>query len=189
MKHKGLLYKIIMVILVSLIVTLSLLIFNNQNNKKVLVIGNPITLNENIEYNDSFTSPFMSSSFLNRMLESDASKIVDDKIVKLSNLIKNSNDIFINIGLIDITSNIKENTINNTLTYDLELLSRQMQLSMDFVIQIIDKVCLINNNANIYLIKQSYPYKVVNLEIETIFNSYNEFLNNLAIERDFKYIL
>ena len=135
MRLKRIIYVIVIAFLIISIITLSIKIFKIDNHKTT-IIGNTI---ENIddETDDTFTSNFMTSSLLLKMLTNDASKEKNGKLIKLSKLIDASDEIIINVGLIDLCNYIKEEDI---LIYDETILNRQSEITISNISSIVNIV-------------------------------------------------
>jgi hypothetical protein len=139
------------------------------------LLGNPI---ENITYgnvDETFTSTFMTSNFLLKMIENDASKQCDDKLIKLSSLMQDSKIIIINIGYMDLC-NID----------DEEMLIRQSEITVSNIKSIVNLIlqkskntmiylCLIQSieNSNLVHIYQDINYKIKLISTENGINIYN----------------
>ena len=59
----------------------------------------------------------------------------EDKIIKLSVLIKNSKYVIINIGKVDILSYVSGN-----LSFDEEIITRKMEITLDYIDKIVKKI-------------------------------------------------
>ena len=84
-KIKAKVHNLLISFLLVLIVVLFSSLIIKKDNDKVTVIGNETANDSN--YDQTFTSSFMTSSFLLKMLNNDASKSIDGKIIKLSLLL------------------------------------------------------------------------------------------------------
>ena len=71
MNKKKIIYVIITFLLMITIILLSINLHNRKNKSFVICLGNPIN---NQEIDETFTSSFMDSSFLLKLLENDSSK-------------------------------------------------------------------------------------------------------------------
>lgn len=183
MKHKNILYIFTSVFLIICIVVLSTLITIKSNKKDDygIILGNLIEEKINLpNCNQSFASNFMSVSYLEKMIKNDASKIINNKIVKLSKLIKDASYIIINIGVYDLCSNIKINETTNTLIYDEEVLKQKKQIIISIVNTIINDIHTINQNLIVYLKNVDYNYKIHDYELIKIFNELNQSYKNLT---------
>ena len=106
MRLKKLVFKLIVLVMIFVIITLSICIFYKKDNKEnnyTILLGNPLDTSITIEYDDTFTSEFMSSSYLIKMFTNDASKSVDGKLIKLSNLIKKADIVILTLPLTEET--------------------------------------------------------------------------------------
>lgn len=166
MKLKKIIYTVIVSLMVILLITFSCKIYKAHNKSLTLILGNPI---ENIEGNDTFTSSFMTSSFLLKMIENDASKQVDDKVIKLSKLIQDSNTIIINIGSVDV-ANID----------DEELLTRQSQITITNIKKVVELVILKSKNTDIKLCLLDESYSLINEQIKQITLKNGIKINNMS---------
>ena len=183
MKHKNIIYIFTSIFLIICIVVLSTLITvkNNKKDDYGLILGNVIEEEISLpNCNQSFASSFMSVSYLEKMIKNDASKIINNKIVKLSKLIKDASYIIINIGVYDLCSNIKINETTNTLIYDEEVLKQKKQIIISIVNTIINDIHTINQNLILYLKNIDYNYKIHDYELIKIFNELNQSYKNLT---------
>lgn len=179
MKHKKkLLYVFIVCFLVAFTLVFTMFIKNNKSDKLNVLLGNKVEI-EQIQLNDTFTSDFMDSNYLKELLINDASKQIDGKIVKLSNLIKNSKNVYINIGSIDLNTLIEQDNINNKLNYDLQLIERKLEIYFANINIIKEKIIDINKKTNICFISLSYPYSINDDNIKEIYEKINEKLIKL----------
>ena len=183
MKRKKIIYFSILIFLVISIISLTFLIVHKQKSFKEngVLLGSPI---ENIkiskEYNDSFVYEYATATHIQKMIELDASKTLDGKIVKLSTLINNATFIVINVGTNDLTNYININSFKNTLSYDIEVLERQISIIISSVSASINSISTINNKCEIYLLNQQYPFAIYDETIDNLFNSLNESYEILA---------
>lgn len=183
MKRKKIIYFSILIFLVISIISLTFLIVHKQKSFKEngVLLGSPI---ENIkiskEYNDSFVYEYATATHIQKMIELDASKTLDGKIVKLSTLINNATFIVINVGTNDLTNYININSFKNTLSYDIEVLERQISIIISSVSASINSISTINNKCEIYLLNQQYPFAIYDETIDNLFTSLNESYEILA---------
>lgn len=191
MKHKKIFYKIIITLMIFLIVALSAFIAHKHKSYQQYgaLLGCPTEeIHFNSEYNETFVYEYMSASYLQKMIEMDASKKVEDKIVKLSSVIKSTTFIIINIGSYDLTSLIHVNEYKNTLNYDLEVLYRQVDILTSMMSTIIYQVLSINNHTKLYLMSQIYPYEIYDENIDQVYTSLNESYQILANQYQIAFI-
>lgn len=170
MKRKNIIYVIVVFLLSISVIITTLVVKNKDNNKMTILLGNQIETN--IEVNDTFTSSFMDSLFLLNLIKNDASKQVDNKIVKLSVLIKNSNKIIINIGKIDIDNNI--DVKEDRLYYDYDILNACKEKLINNVIQIKNYIYLINKKASIEILPLTYQFEINDKKIIDLYNEINK---------------
>ena len=175
MKLKKILYILSLIILITFIVFFSLNIYKNVNKDKTILLGNNIELiKENVD--DTFTSSFMTSTLLLKMIESDASKDKEGKIVKLSNLIKESKEIIINIGSVDLCNYIKD---EDGLIYDEIILKRKSEIIESNIYNIVKLINNKSNNTNILVCEISYPYTYKDDALIKIFDELNAKINKI----------
>lgn len=169
MKLKRIIYVIVIAFLIISIITLSIKIFKIDNHKTT-IIGNTI---ENIddETDDTFTSNFMTSSLLLKMLTNDASKERNGKLIKLSKLIDASDKIIINVGLIDLCNYIKE---EDSLIYDETILNRQSEITISNISSIVNIVNTKCKKTKIVINELVYPYSIKDDKLLDIFNEIND---------------
>lgn len=174
MNKKKIIYVIITFLLVITIILLSINLHNRKNKSFVICLGNPIN---NQEIDETFTSSFMDSSFLLKLLENDSSKNINNKIVKLSNHIKSSSLIIINLGNFEISNLIKENKV---LTYDYELLGRQRNVLLDNIPKIIESIRNLNHLANISIYPLTYSFNFNDEYLIDFYKNINDSFKNIS---------
>ena len=185
MKLKKTILYLLTLLLIPLVVTFSIcLLHNDKNDIKGLLIGNNIeNVNVNYSYDDTFTSSFMDSSYLLKMIKNDASKEIDNKIVKLSTLIKKSNFVIINIGLVDIESLININENENKLIYDEEILYQKSEVLISNLKQIIDLIYDYNDKIGLFINKLSYNYYTNDAIVINLYKNINNLYEQVAIKK------
>ena len=185
MKLKKTILYLLTLLLIPLVVTFSIcLLHNDKNDIKGLLIGNNIeNVNVNYPYDDTFTSSFMDSSYLLKMIKNDASKEIDNKIVKLSTLIKKSNFIIISIGLVDIESLININENENKLIYDEEILYQKSEVLISNLKQIIDLIYDYNDKIDLFINKLSYNYYTNDAIVINLYKNINNLYEQVAIKK------
>lgn len=179
------LFKLILLVMIFLIITLSICIFSKKDNEEdnfAILIGNPLESKLTIDYDDTFTSEFMSSSYLLKMFENDASKSVDGKVIKLTSLVKKANVIILNIGSFEIYSVI--DVYANS--YDDEILNRTIDIYLNHLNMIIDNIKEIN--SNLYVCNIKYPLSSYNKDLSIIFKNLNESINQILKSKSVKLI-
>ena len=168
MKRK-IIYITIVMLLVSITLLVTLSLKKDNKYQKIVLLGNDY----NIENADkTFTSSFMDSEYLLTILESDASKVIDNKVIKLSNLIKSSTNVIINIGKIDIEEQIS--IIDNKLIYDLDIINRKKEMLIHNKEHIVSIIHSINDKTIIEFVELSYPYSINDDNIISIYKEINE---------------
>lgn len=171
MKHKKI-FVILSIVLLIVIILLSVSLAKYKYNDQKLLLGNDINI-ENVD--KTFVSEQMDASYLLKMLEYDASKVKEDKIIKLSVLIKNSKHIIINIGKVDILSYVSDN-----LSFDEEIITRKMEITLDYIDKIVKKIKKINNKSIVQLCHLSYYNEVKNENLAIKINEFNMNLSKIA---------
>ena len=96
------------------------------------------------------------------MINSDCSKQVNDKIVKLSSLIKSNKNIIIYIGKVDVSS----------FSDDLQVNDRKIRILINNVETIIVTLLKVKKSYNIYLLNVENNDKI-NQEYEKLRQKYN----------------
>lgn len=190
MKLKKTILYILTLILIPIIITFSIcLLPKNNNDNKGLLIGNTVeNININYQYDDTFTSSFMDSSYLLKMLKNDASKEIENKIVKLSSLIKKSSFIIINIGLVDIESLIEVNEKENLLIFDEELIYQKCEILFSNLRQCIKTTYEYNDKIAVFINKLSYNYYINDEKLINIYNDINNSYKNISLENKATFI-
>ena len=168
MKRK-IIYITIVMLLVSITLLVTISLKKDNKYQKIVLLGNDY----NIENADkTFTSSFMDSEYLLTILESDASKVIDNKVIKLSNLIKSSTNVIINIGKIDIEEQIS--IIDNKLIYDLDIINRKKEMLIHNKEHIVSIINRINDKTIIEFVELIYPYSISDDNIISIYKEINK---------------
>lgn len=180
MKHKkAVLYVFVVFFLIISTLIFTVIIKNNSDGNNInVLLGNKINI-EDSKTNDTFTNEFMDSNYLKQLILNDASKQIDNKIVKLSYLIKKSKNIYIYIGINDFNTLINEDSLNNKLTYDFDLLKRKQEIYFNNLVIIKNKIIQINDKANITFIKLPYLYLIKDKTILDFYSNINEKLDEI----------
>ena len=168
MKRK-IIYITIVMLLVSITLLVTISLKKDNKYQKVILLGNDYNITN---ADKTFTSSFMDSQYLLTILESDASKVIDDKVIKLSNLIKSSTNVIINIGKIDIEEQIS--IIDNKLIYDLDIINRKKEMLIHNKEHIVSIIHSINDKTIIEFVELSYPYSIHDDNIISIYKEINE---------------
>ncbi len=177
MKLKKIIFRIFIVLMLLCIIILSTFIYYKHKSYRQYgaLLGCPTEeIHFNSECNKVFVYEYMSASYLQKMIEMDASKKVDDQIVKLSSIISSTTYIVINIGSYDITSMIHVNEYKQTLSYDVDILKRKVDVVTSTMSTIVSQIQSINEYTRIYLLSQMYPYEIYDENVDKIFTSLNE---------------
>ena len=180
MKHKkAVLYVFVVFFLIISTLIFTVIIKNNSDGNNInVLLGNKINI-EDSKTNDTFTNEFMDSNYLKQLILNDASKQIDNKIVKLSYLIKKSKNIYIYIGINDFNTLINEDSLNNKLTYDFDLLKRKQEIYFNNLVIIKNKIIQINDKANITFINLPYLYLIKDKTILDFYSNINEKLDEI----------
>ena len=131
----------------------------------------------------TFTSSFMDSSYLLKLLSFDASKSNEGTIEKLSDIIKKSSFIIINIGLIDFDNLIKIDETNNILIYDEEMLYQKSEIFYSNLKNIITHIYKYNKSIDLYVKKISYHYYINNDNLLTFYSLVNENIQEIVTKQ------
>ena len=117
------------------------------------------------------------------LIKNDASKEIDNKIVKLSTLIKKSNFVIINIGLVDIESLININENENKLIYDEEILYQKSEVLISNLKQIIDLIYDYNDKIGLFINKLSYNFYTNDAIVINLYKNINNLYEQVAIKK------
>lgn len=168
---------VVITILVLICSILSYKLLLNNNQKDTALIG----INQYVidDVDTSFASDFMDSSHLLKMVDLDCSKNISGKIIKLSTYIKQKDEIIINIGSYEIEKLFITNN-NNEITYDNDLIDRQIKILLSNIELIIHQIKAINARCYLYLCKLNSPFEKDYFEIISIYNKINNNLNEIA---------
>ena len=161
---KKILYKLLVLLFVVFITLLTTIIYKESKKEKdnYLLLGNTLNYQLEVTYDDSFASDLIDSAFLVKMINSDCSKQVNDKIVKLSSLIKSNKNIIIYIGKVDVSS----------FSDDLQVNDRKIRILINNVETIIVTLLKVKKSYNIYLLNVENNDKI-NQEYEKLRQKYN----------------
>lgn len=152
------------------------LLFNNNRKERALIGINQYVL---YDVDTSFASDFMDSSHLLKMMNQDCSKNINGKIINLSTYIKQKDVIIINIGSYEIDKLFVANN-NNEITYDNDLIDRQIKILLSNIELIISHIKNINSRCYLSLYKLNCPFEKDCFEINSIYNKINNNLNEIA---------
>lgn len=173
------LFKLLLLIMIFIILTLSIcILFKKESSKEnlTILIGNPLDKKINVEYDDTFTNEFINSNYLLKLIENDASKSVDGKLVKLTSLIKKANIIILNIGEFEINSLID----NNQNNYDVQIIDRTIDIYLNNLNAILNKIEDINDDSLIYVCNITYPLSNYDDTLSTVYKTLNESINEIV---------
>lgn len=182
MRLKKVLFKLVLLVMIFIIVTLSILIFTKKDETKTdyaILLGNPLENQISIEYDDTFTSEFMNSSYLLKLFKHDASKSVDGKLIKLSSLIKDSSVVIVNIGSFEIKSLITD-------SYDEEIIDRTIDVYLNNLDDILNNINNNNQNIQMYVCNIKYTESNYDKTLINIFSSLNESIRIIAKKNNAK---
>lgn len=130
------------------------------------------------EYSDLVKRSSLDSSSLLRFLEVRATIIKENESAKISDLIKKSKYITIQVGLVDFLANIRFNKSEEKFYYNVEVIEREVSQIQENIYNIVNEIKEINNKANIYVLGYYFPYpsikeseKAIGLELYGQLNS------------------
>ena len=182
MRLKKVLFKLFLLVMILIIVTLSILVFTKKGEEKneyAILLGNPLDKQITIEYDDTFTSEFMNSSYLLKLFEYDASKSVDGKLIKLTSLIKDSSIVIVNIGDLEIKSLINASD-------DQEVIDRTIDIYLNNLNAIINHIYDNKKNIQVYVCNIKYTESNYDKTLINIFSSLNESIRIIAKKNNAK---
>ena len=141
--------------------------------------------------NSTFTSQVESRIFL-KMLQENVSKKINGKMIPIQDVIKKSNYISVYVGNIDFIDKIKLNSETKEVTYDLDLLQRQMDITIMNIYHIVEELKSHNEYCKIMVLSSYFPYYDIPFqnasELQQIFNQFNEELKTLCIDSEVTYL-
>ena len=181
-KNKFVVIFIITIICVSSMISITKIY--NKTQEKTVLIGNYIDISQNVDI--SFTSTFMTSSYLYKLLLNDSIKMIDNKKTQISDLIKKSNNIIINIGSYEIGCLIKIE--HNNFLYDTDILNRQLEILIENIDNIYSLITIINKKTKIILCDITYPFTMNDNTLIKFYKTTNDEIYNLAVSHNIKYI-
>ncbi len=182
MKHKKVMFFCIGIVIIIIASFISVIRYKTTKHEDfIIMLGNDFT---NVEVNTpidkTFVSNFMKSDYLLKIIKSDASKIVDDKILKISALVKKSNIAFVSIGTNDIKNQIKVDESLKAISFDDDIINRKIEILLCNVKEIVNQLKVINPNINIYLLKIDYFLNYKNEKIESYIDLINQNYKNIT---------
>lgn len=161
-------------------------------NLEGIIVGNKIEeftyLNQLTFCDTTFLNESMSTSYICKMFEQNASKICGNKLVSLSTLLKNKSYLILQFSMCDFLPYMKQNAYENKIDYDEELLSRQIQISLSFINSIINEI-MTNNEALVVIhIGYYYPFSIYDAQAYEQLRMANQQYKQLAFDVSQTYI-
>lgn len=178
--------KFFLIIIITLICVISIFLINKNNKNKsqnIILIGNYVDIT-NVD--TSFTSTFMDSNYLYKLLTNDSSKIINNQKIKISKHIKQAKKIIINIGAYEMDNLITKQ--KNNLIYDKELLSRQACILLENINKICIYVTNITNDNNITLCGLSNDFSYNDFYIDKFYKTLNSKIQSYAKSMCYSYL-
>ncbi|MDY2888747.1 MAG: hypothetical protein SOU19_04185 [Candidatus Caccosoma sp.] len=182
MKHKKVMLLCIGIVVIILASFISVIKYKTTKQEDFIVmLGNDFNdVKVNTSIDKTFVSNFMESDYLLKIINNDASKIVDDKVLKISALVKKSNIAFISIGTNDIKNLIKVDESLKTVSFDEDIVNRKIEILLFNVNEIVNQLKTINPSINVYLLKIEYFLNYKNEKIESYIELINQRYKNIA---------
>ncbi len=182
MKHKKVMLLCIGIVVIILASFISVIKYKTTKQEDFIVmLGNDFNdVKVNTSIDKTFVSNFMESDYLLKIINNDASKIVDDKVLKISALVKKSNIAFISIGTNDIKNLIKVDESLKTVSFDEDIVNRKIEILLFNVNEIVNQLKTINPSINVYLLKIEYFLNYKNEKIESYIDLINQRYKNIA---------
>lgn len=182
MKHKKVMLLCIGIVVIILASFISVIKYKTTKQEDFIVmLGNDFNdVKVNTSIDKTFVSNFMESDYLLKIINNDASKIVDNKVLKISALVKKSNIAFISIGTNDIKNLIKVDESLKTVSFDEDIVNRKIEILLFNVNEIVNQLKTINPSINVYLLKIEYFLNYKNEKIESYIDLINQRYKNIA---------
>ena len=182
MKHKKIMLFCIVIVVIIIASFISVIKYKTtKQDDFIVMLGNDFTdVKVNAPIDKTFVSNFMESDYLLKIVTNDASKIVDEKVLKISALVKKSNIAFISIGTNDIKNQVKVNENLKTVSFDEDIVNRKIEILLFNVNEIVNQLKVFNPNINIYLLKIEYFLNYKNEKIESYVDLINQKYKNIA---------
>ena len=182
--------KKILLLIPCVVLIISLLIVNKKEEKLVLLLGDNTGIKmhldmmmENYQVNDSLTLETMKSKDLVCYITNDASVFFENKKKSVSQLIKRSEFIVLSIGINDLYSKLTLNKYEKKITYDPDSIEIKFTLLNQNLSMILEKILLINKDAQILISTYDYPFKSLDdKDFELIFKKLNSLMNSKSLE-------
>lgn len=203
MKTKKQIINSLSILTIGIIFALVGLIINRGQNKNnyFLIVGDKIGNNEYVDslknlnnnelyYDTTFTSNNLSSTQLLKFVNQNAQKNINGKMVKINDLIKNSQYMCLSVGSNDLNEKIILS--DNVAEYDMEILYRQIQITSNNVYNIIYDIKDTNPKIQIVILGVYFPYIFLDFsdkkDLETIYENYNNNLKEIANSLNINYL-
>lgn len=165
---------------------------SKQKDHEGVIVGNKIvelTYLEHLSACDAtFLNESMTTAYILKMFEQNASKICDHRLVSLSSLLKNKTYMILQLSMYDFTQYVTINSYENKMTYDLDILSRQLETTLSMINNIINEITTINPLLTIIHIGYYYPFSIYDSQIFDLFEEANVQYKQLAAEVKQQYI-
>ena len=182
--------KKILLLIPCVVLIISLLIANKKEEKLVLLLGDNTGIKmhldmmaDNYQVNDSLTLETMKSKDLVYYITNDASVFFENKKKSVSQLIKRSEFIVLSIGINDLYSKLTLNKYEKKITYDSDSIEIMFTLLNQNLSMILEKILLINKDAQILISTYDYPFKSLDdKDFELIFKKLNSLMNSKSLE-------
>lgn len=176
MKHKKTMLFCIVIIVIIIASFISVIKYKTTKQEDFIVmLGNDFAdVKVNASIDKTFVSNFMESDYLLKIINKDASKIVDNKVLKISQLVKKSNIAFISIGTNDIKNLIKVDESLKVISFDEEIINRKIEILLFNVNEIVNQLKTINPSINVYLLKLDYFLNYKSEKVESYVDLINQ---------------
>lgn len=113
-------------------------------------------------YNDIVKRSSLDTSSLLRFIEVKATIINGNTSENISSLIEKAKYITIQVGEVDINSNIRFNKIENKFYYNAEIIERIISNVQENIYNIVNAIHQINEKVDVYVVGYYFPYPSLN---------------------------
>ncbi len=144
------------------------------------------------KYNKDYAKVGLTSSDLLKMVENNTAILKDNKKYHINDAIKHTKYVTISVGISDIIKLIKLDTFKNTLTYDKEVVDRNLDIMQSNIYSVVEELKQKIDEKNIYLISYYFPYPAYMTALKeediAVFNKLNDYIKEVAKDTNTNYV-